>query len=76
MLAFSPFSYNAMDPPVENSILFSHKFSNLFYYVEVDNRPPVVKFSESMNFCYTISKGIIDQKEIIENFENTFAFES
>ena len=60
MLAFSPFRVNPIDPPVENSVIFSNKFSNLFYYVEIDERPPVVKFSESTNFCYTISKGIID----------------
>ena len=60
MLAFSPFSINPIDPPIENAIIFSNKFSNLFYYVEIDERPSVVRFSESTNFCYTVSKGIID----------------
>jgi hypothetical protein len=34
MLAFSPFKIDVIDPPVDNSINFSRKFSNLFYYLD------------------------------------------
>jgi hypothetical protein len=67
MLAFSPFNVDVLDPPVDNSVNFSRKFSNLFYYIDKNLNTPSILFGTTSNHCYTINKGIVDQKEIIEN---------
>lgn len=73
LLAFSPFTPNCKNFCCDNSVFFSKKFGNLFFYVDKikDSAVQQIIFGANASHDYMIVKCIIDNREITES--NVFA---
>mmetsp|Transcript_25678 Transcript_25678/g.44975 ORF Transcript_25678/g.44975 Transcript_25678/m.44975 type:complete len:368 (-) Transcript_25678:1641-2744(-) len=70
LLSFSPFApVTPLIDLIDNSVLFSLKFGNLFYYLDqcADPALQTIILHERAAFNYTIVKCIIDNREISES---------
>lgn len=78
LLAFSPFTPNCKNFCCDNSVFFSKKFGNLFFYVDrlKDTAVQQIIFGTNASYDYMIVKCIIDNREITESNVYALKFEA
>lgn len=77
ILGFSPFAPSLRPSAIENSIQFSKKYANLFYYIDKVTDPTLTKLSfGASREEYVLVKCIIDNKEITESRILSIGFEA
>ena len=77
-VSFAPFTSAAPVLPCENSVLFSKRYSNLFYYLDrvKEVTPECIQFSPDACVGYVIKKCIVDSTEISESRINLVSFDT